>query len=120
VGTIAFSPDGSQIAYFADNTIMAVPVEGGPSEVLLEVGKLDGFPDLAWSPDGWQIVYTSRSTEKLMVASLDTGRSVELATGLPPGGLYTSVAWSPDGEKIAFVTSRPTETGFWLISDFLP
>jgi Tol biopolymer transport system component len=120
VATIAFSPDGSRIGYFSDSAIKAVPVQGGRSEVLLEVGNLGDFPDLAWSPNGGQIVYTTGQAGKVKVASLDTKRSVELATGLTPETVYSSVAWCPDGQKIGFVASWPTEDAFWLISDFMP
>lgn len=120
VATIAFSPDGDRIAYFSDSGINAVATEGGRSEVLIEVGGLGGFPDLAWSPDGTRIVYTTGEAGRIKVASLDTGRSVDLTTGLPAETLYSTVAWSPDGQKIAFVASWPTEDEFWLISDFLP
>jgi WD40 repeat protein len=59
VATIAFSPDGSRIAYFSDHAIKVVPVQGGRSEVLLEVGNLGDFPDLAWSPDGQTIAFVA-------------------------------------------------------------
>ena len=121
VASIAFSPDGTRIAYFSGSNIKTVAVPGGRSEVLLEDGTLGPFPDLAWSPDGRHIAYTTARGGRIKVASLDTGRSVELATGLSPETRYSEVAWSPDGRTIAFVAARPTEEDeFWLISDFLP
>jgi Tol biopolymer transport system component len=118
VAHIAFSPDGTRIAYFSGRTIKVVPVQGGQSEVLLTVGSLVPFPELAWSPDGSRIAHASDG--KIWVDHLPSGRRTELATGLSQEFRYLSVAWSPDGEKIAFVAARPRETEFWLISDFLP
>jgi Tol biopolymer transport system component len=120
VGGIAFSPDGDRIAYFSDSAIKAIPVGGGPSEVLLEVSDLRYFPNLSWSPDGSQIAYIPAEGGEIRVGSLDTGRSVPLVTGLSPEPRYSSVAWSPDGQRIAFGASWPQEDEFWLIGDFLP
>jgi Tol biopolymer transport system component len=120
VASIAFSPDGSRIAYFSGSAIKTVPIEGGRSEVLLEDEFRGSFPDLAWSPDGRHIAYTTARGGKIKLASLDTGRSVELETGLSPETMYSAVTLSPDGATIAFVAAQPTDDEFWLISDFLP
>ena len=120
VGSIAFSPDGDRIAYFSDGAIRAKPVGGGPSQVLVEVEGLRYFPDLSWSPDGEKIAYLPADGGQIMVGSLDTGRSVQLATGLAADVRFSSLAWSRDGQRIAFGASWPAEKEFWLISDFLP
>ena len=120
VGGIAFSPDGDRIAYFSDGAIRARPAGGGASEVLLEVEDLGYFPDLSWSPDGEKIVYLPTDGGRIMVGSLESGRSVPLETGLSAGTRVSSVAWSPDGQRIAFGASWKPENEFWLISDFLP
>jgi Tol biopolymer transport system component len=120
VANIAFTPDGAKIAYFSGNTIKVVPVQGGPSEVLVTAdSRFDFFSALAWSPDGSRIAEVSRSRE-IWVDDLSNGQRKALETGLSDDFVYFSVAWSPDGERIAFAAARPTETEFWLISDFLP
>jgi Tol biopolymer transport system component len=120
VANIAFSPDGSRIAYFSGTTIKVVPIQGGPSEVLVTAGgRFPFFSALDWSPDGTRIVYVPLGG-KIWIDHLSSGERTELETGLSDDFGYYSVAWSPDGERIAFAAGRPSETEFWLISDFLP
>jgi len=120
VADMAFSPDGSRIAYFSGNTIKVVPVQGGPSEVLVSADSpFAFFSVLAWSPDGTRIVEAPLDG-KIWLDHLASGQRTELDTGLSDGFVYYSVAWSPDGERIAFAALRPSETEFWLIGDFLP
>ncbi len=120
VAHIAFSPDGTRIAYFSGNTIKVVPVQGGPSEVLVTAGsRFPFFSDLDWSPDGTRIVDVPLGG-KIWIDHLSSGERTELETGLSDDFGYFSVAWSPDGERIAFAAAKPSETEFWLISDFLP
>ena len=67
-----------------------------------------------------KIAHVSESDGKIWVDHLSSGERTELATGLSQEFMYYSVAWSPDGERIAFAALKPSETEFWLISDFLP
>lgn len=120
VSNIAFSPDGSRIAYFSGNTIKVVPVQGGPSEVIVTAGsRFPFFSALDWSPDGTRIAEAPLDG-KIWIDHLSSGERTELDTGLSDDFVYHAVAWSPDGERIAFAAGRPSETEFWLISDFLP
>jgi len=120
VSNIAFSPDGTRIAYFSRNTIKVAPVQGGPSEVLVTTGsRFPFFSALDWSPDGTRIVYVPLGG-KIWIDHLSSGERTELDTGLSDDFGYYSVAWSPDGERIAFAAGRPSETELWLIGDFLP
>ena len=120
VASIAFSPDGTRIAYFSGRTIKVVPVEGGPSEVLVTADTpFEFFSELAWSPDGTRIVETPFDG-KIWIDHLSSGERTELDTGLSDDFVYYSPSWSPDGERIAFAAARPSETEFWLVGGFLP
>ncbi|MCG6957215.1 MAG: tetratricopeptide repeat protein [Gemmatimonadetes bacterium] len=120
VGNIDFSPDGQSVAFFSRRAIETVPVAGGPARVIQRVEKFGSFPELSWSPDGARIAYTNAQGGDIRVATLATGRAVELSTGLSPEIRYSSAAWSPDGRRIAFIAATPERDDFWLISDFMP
>jgi len=120
--SVAWSPDGTQIAYAGKVT------ENSHSNIIVQVldsSNLDlqltytldweGFDDqansIAWSPDGETLVYggqiTDSSTSLIFVQTLD-------ASNLSPQSTYHisygpgnkdhafSVAWSPDGNHIAY------------------
>jgi WD40 repeat protein len=116
---LAWSPDGSTIAYVANtrsepskSSIFVVrpgasPVRIGEPRVLLSPssawGALDamnGFDELAWSPDGTQLAL-STSRDGLIVVPID-GSGGWTVIDEHPG----SFAWSPDGRQIAFGDGR--------------
>jgi Tol biopolymer transport system component len=120
-GRVAFAPDGSTVAFFSEDGIKTVPVAGGEASLVVPIDSVSAWPQLSWSPDGKKIVYTPGEDRKIWVASVETGQSIELETGLPLDMGYFSVSWSPDGKRIAFNGRRTgREVDFWLISDFLP
>jgi Tol biopolymer transport system component len=119
VATITFSSDGTRVAYYSDNTIKTVPIEGGPSEVLVTADSWFRVSSvLAWSPAGPRIAELSR-TDRIWVDDLSSRQRTALETGLSDDFVYF-LAWSPDGERLAFAAARLSETEFWLVGDFLP
>ena len=117
-GPIAFSPDGTRIAYLSGNSIKTVSVRDGRSEVLVEGVQPNRYSQLAYSPDGSRIAHSTGG--KIWITSLGTGVTEELQTGLPETAELTGFSWSPDGERIVFQAELGGESEFWLISDFLP
>jgi len=113
------SPDGKHIAFFSGNTAKIIPVEGGPSKILVaDIHSDDSYNQLEYSPDGSKIAYSSEG--RIWITSLDDGETQELRTGLPEKARQSDFSWSPDGQKIAFLSSIGGNPEFWLISDFLP
>jgi WD40 repeat protein len=108
LGSIDWSPDGKTIARFSrDNTINLIPAKGGERRALLDLGSLDRswHSDLAWSPDGDELAYTSGG--RLMVVSLKSGRTREVRTGILENGVQDFyIDWSPDGIRSAFSATR--------------
>ena len=117
-GAIAFSPDGERIAFFSDEQIKTIPVEGGGSEVLFETPGATRHSQLEWSPDGEKIAYSAAG--EIWTVSVVGGERVQLRTGLPEDAWYQEFSWSRDGEKIVFHASYGGDREFWLVSDFLP
>ncbi len=97
----AVSPDGTRIAYVALGDVYLQSTRGGKPENLTKGGALEA--DVAWSPDGASLVYTSDrggGLPQLYIRDLKSGTErqfTRLATQ-PLGA-----AWSPDGKTIAFI-----------------
>lgn len=105
----AYSPDGSQLAFFARAG------DDGPGSVL--VSNADGsdavnitgdlavvtppLSSVAWSPDGSRVAFSSydKSRQRLYVAATD-GSGVSVISDL--GADRTFPAWSPDGNWLAY------------------
>jgi len=127
-GSIAWSPDGRLLAYFALNpewpspeetTIRVIPAEGGQSRVVAKLGKFDANMELAWSPDNRRIAFNAFAGRSINVVSLDDGSVVDVDVHMSSARIY-HLDWSRDGEKLVFAGYRGGQMGFWLIENFLP
>jgi len=120
VAEVAFSPDGSYLAY----TVISSDRPGRPYAQLMirnmasgESVRLGGEKDSSfgpeWSPDGRWLAFKGMLDGKfgLMLAKPDGGGIRFLAetrgTNGPLPSTGKSIAWSPDGSRIAFVSSVP-------------
>jgi eukaryotic-like serine/threonine-protein kinase len=103
-----WSPDGSQIAFFAGTSvetarIYIVPASGGAPRRATTGTTTEGDP--TWSPDGRRLAFGSASNGQPGTLPNRTIQVLDLGTGqvstLPGSvGLY-SPRWSPDGRFIA-------------------
>jgi WD40 repeat protein len=103
IGATAFSPDGSKIAFVADEP------ERRDAFLIFDVatGKMTNVPHpkgireratISWSPDGKRLVVEIQRSEKstlIVVLDPSTGDSHPIGEGSDP-------AWSPTGEWIAY------------------
>lgn len=95
------SPDGSQIAFVALGDVYLMSSKGGKPQNLTNDHAMDA--DVAWSPDGKSLVYTSDKAgglQQLWIRDLASGKDRQLTKiDTQPLG----AAWSPDGTRIAFI-----------------
>jgi RNA polymerase sigma factor (sigma-70 family) len=104
--TVAWSPDGSRIAYDGGGNVSAVSLDGG-SPALLAAGRAP-----SWSPDGSRLALTGPG-EAIYVLNADGSNLERIADGY-------EAAWSPDGARIVTHVEEGSAGGFheelWVVS----
>ncbi|MCY4517062.1 MAG: cell wall-binding repeat-containing protein [Acidimicrobiaceae bacterium] len=99
----AWSPDGSQIAYYSSGYIVLADTEGHNARRLHTGAYWNG--GLSWSPDGTRIAFVrgDRTQASLVIADIaGPGEAVVYATDSGTGTF--APRWSPDGQRIVFHT----------------
>ncbi len=103
ISDLAWSPDGSRIAYTRGNNAGADAVElvnaDGTSVYPLPIGGPGSNRHPSWSPDSSKIAYatTKNGPEQIYVVSSGGGIGPSLANGVGH-----EPNWSPDGSQISF------------------
>jgi serine/threonine protein kinase len=122
----AWSPDRKWIAFVrrrgdADGELIVIPVQGGPERRLRDI-RFESIPAsswLAWTPDGAQIAFASRSpsTRRMAISLLRMADgTVRSITAPPNGGIGdASPSFSPDGRSLAFVRWSSPSTSTLLV-----
>jgi dipeptidyl aminopeptidase/acylaminoacyl peptidase len=112
-----FSPDGMSFLCTAfgvfHSYIARIDMETGEAVNLSgEIESDEGFP--AWSPDGTQIVFTSRrdGNNELYLMKADGSEVTRLTRS---AGDDFGASWSPDGAQIAFVSDRNGRPGEYAV-----
>jgi Tol biopolymer transport system component len=104
---LAWSRDGARLLVQQGTALFAVRPTG--SSVRL-AARADGR-NVAWSPNGRSVAFTSRGT--LYVVDSAGRHRRRLAGGVVEGKLFTgNVTWSPNGKEIAFAR----RDGIYLVS----
>ena len=110
---LAWSPDGSKIAFVTMALVNNVIVKGDIWKVNSYGGKLRQLArhetvelHPTWSPDGKKIAFSSEREGRsgIWMANINDGCCLKRLTGQATHVAHP--AWSPDGSKIAFVSLR--------------
>ncbi|MEQ8787801.1 MAG: hypothetical protein RIC55_15965 [Pirellulaceae bacterium] len=107
---LCWSPDGGRIAFKGqlndESYELAWTAAAGSDKgfKVLYTGPTD--PDLAWHPDGKQLVFSMRDPMRkrplLFELRLDEDRPARLLIGQPLDRANLNCDWSPDGKRLAF------------------
>lgn len=102
----AFSPDGTQIAYFDGmgdwgHSLRVMRSDGTDIRALYEGPGATHIDDLDWSPDGRRLMFAFQQGEGgIWTIGVDgSGLTQVVRNGVRP-------AWSPDGTQISYQVSR--------------
>lgn len=106
IGSVAWSPDGTTIAYTdfgePDRSIRLVEPDG-VNDRSLDTALPDSR-DPAWAPDGSRIAFSARSGPPGVVFSVPAGGGTPVPIDVGPIKVGSGQpAWSPDGSMLAFV-----------------
>lgn len=94
VGSFAWAPDGSRLAFVAGGGVYTVRADG------TGLGRLVDGGDPAWSPDGATIAYVTLDHDIYAVSP--GGGTERRLVGEP--GIQMRPRWSPSGRQLAFLT----------------
>ncbi|NQT25640.1 PD40 domain-containing protein [candidate division KSB1 bacterium] len=125
-GSPSVSPKGDRIAYLSDRSnytdiyLMSTVdgrnlgrlVKGQRSNLFEEMHWLR--PGMSWSPDGKQLVFAAKASNKDALFFLDVDdRSIISSHKFDLDGVY-SPSWSPDGNTIAFMGLKGSQSDIYL------
>ena len=106
-GGIAWSPDGSEIAYSGDG-IFVMDADGS-NRRKLPTGSVAAPGGISWSPDGTRVAFSGHEGNTFHVYTMNLDGSD--LTPLTNASMYeccNSPSWSPDGTKILYFVTPKT------------
>jgi Tol biopolymer transport system component len=99
---LAWSPDGSRLAYACPSAVVLIHADGSDRRVLARRGG--GYSSPSWSPDGTRVVFAVRRGSQRVGSSSIYVVNIYGSHERLLAARATAPAWSPDGKRIAFRT----------------
>ncbi len=112
-GRMAWSPDGTTIAYSDGNDIWLVS-EGGVRNLTTTSAVIETWP--TWSPDGTRIAYVSEANGSADIHTRQIAGAGAANLTNTPAAIEGWPAWSPDGTRIAFASDRDGNMEIYTMS----
>jgi Tol biopolymer transport system component len=128
------SPDGRWVVFRSFDlatgvgTLNVVSSGGGKIRELVRAEKgesLPGYPALAWTPDGSQVLFTKGGTSsqgqkyELWSIPAEGGEPQKTDLAIAGAGLR-DLRVHPDGQRIAYTAGEPMKSEVWVMENFLP
>ena len=101
--SMVWSPDSQKVAFYSPDGAGIRVVDLHANELLLHSPSLAApqtGQNLAWTPDGKQLVYLDTRLKALALVNLD---SLEVKPLVQLDGWVNHLAWSPDGGQLTFI-----------------
>jgi len=113
--TPVWSPDGSLLAYAAEDGLFVILAEGGSPHKLAALWEWQGWT-VRWSPDGEHLAalgYSKPDTPIGVWVVPASGGEPQRLTPLDEDGYKEGLEWHPDGKRLSYMRylAQPTETG---------
>jgi Tol biopolymer transport system component len=119
-----FSPDGTQIAFWGDNSpdsLFVVNADGSDLRKIAGDLWISTNRPPAWSPDGRTLAFSSesgpdRNDQRIYVVEATTGAVPRIVAGGGTDDIQAfEPSWSPDNDWIAFVGVGRPGSRLWLV-----
>ncbi|MFN7938844.1 MAG: tetratricopeptide repeat protein [Bryobacteraceae bacterium] len=127
--SVVFSPDGSQLAFMADRSILIQPLAGGEARTIYTLAEGEDFQGvlgLAWMPNGKRVLFLKQPVNPpngpvpVTVWSVGVEGGEAVKTGLTMPGI-TGLSVHPSGKRIGFSAAKwnPSDkTEVWVLEGF--
>jgi dipeptidyl aminopeptidase/acylaminoacyl peptidase len=100
----AIHPSGDRLVYSKQGKVWQIPLDDPEVEPAVLFAVRGSVGDLAWSPDGERLVFSSnRGTHSLIGLWEPDGDNGRIRWLSPSLDRDVSPTWSPDGERVAFL-----------------
>jgi Tol biopolymer transport system component len=115
---MTLSPDGQQLAFYADSTLKLLSVTGGEPRELI---RIPDITTISWTPYGHQLLYGRKTGQddmtELWLISVENGKPQKLDLAIPE---LLHLRVHPQGRRIAFTArAQQQKVEVWVMENFL-